>query len=311
MKSLVIALVLVFLTGGVAEAKPRVDWLSGAAGAEAANGTFGRWRGTKVEIGQTWINSPEMYSIGPKISGCGGCGEWARFTGPMSISVSPGTWRGWAAEGNGSQDAFWVAMARNLQKFRGGNVNYVAPYYEFNGTWMPWSVPRTTTGYAQFRTAFARTSAIFRRYAPGTRIVLPTATGQPLPAAVFPASSSYQLLGADVYNEWPFCASTACVNTYFIARLETVRRLAYARGKAVAVPEWGNAGRVRPPSAGGGGESPALMDAFSAYLKKYGGTTKGRIVYETYFNIGGYEARFELYPRNVQPRTAAQYRARF
>ena len=68
-------------------------------------------------------------------------------------------------------------------------------------------------------------------------------------------------------------------------------------------------------SAGGGGESPAYIDAFHAYLRTHAGTGAGQVVYETYFNIGGYEARFELYTNGrvttVQPQTATRYRDRF
>ena len=155
------------------------DWLSGAAGTQAANGTFGTWRGTPVEIGQTWVNDAALYPIGPKISGCGGCGEWAGFNGPLSISATAKDWQGWAAEAAGANDAYWTQLARTARELRAGKGQvYLNPYYEFNGDWMPYSVQRTTQGQADFRRAFERTSAIIRREFPGVQVVINPAAGQ-------------------------------------------------------------------------------------------------------------------------------------
>ena len=285
------------------------DWLSGAAGADAASGRFGTWRGTPVEIATFWVNDPALYPIGPAINGCGDCGMWRTYPGPVSISATAKTWQGWAAEANGANDAYWTAVARNARALREGKGQvYLNPYYEFNGDWMPYSVARTATGMADFRRAFERTSAIFRREFPGVKVVINPAAGRTVPDAMWPASGSFDVVGIDTYNEWPHCAVASCQGTQ-IGRIEVLRLQAAARGKPIAFPEWGNAAVAGQP--GGGGESPAFIDAFHAYLVKHAGTGAGQVVYETHFNIGGYAQRFEFTPSTVQPKTAAQYVARF
>lgn len=288
---------------------PAGDWLSGASGTEAANGTFGTWRGSPVEIGTIWVNDAALYPIGPKISGCGGCGEWAGFAGPLSISATAKTWQGWSAEANGANDAYWTQVARKARELRAGKGQvYLNPYYEFNGDWMPYSVARTAQGQADFRAAFARTSAILRREFPGVKVVINPAAGRTVPTEMWPASGSFDVVGIDTYNEWPFCGSASCQSTQ-LGRIETIRLQAAARGKPIAFPEWGNAAVAGQP--GGGGESPAFIDAFHGYLSEHAGTGAGQVLYETYFNIGGYPQRFEFTPSNVQPKTAAQYRVKF
>jgi len=289
------------------------DWLSGASGTEAANGTFGTWRGTPVEIATFWVNDPALYPIGPKISGCGGCGEWAGFNGPVSISSSPANWQGWSAEANGANDTFWTAVARKAKELRTGKGQvYINPYYEFNGDWMPYSVARTAQGQTDFRNAFARTSAILRKEFPGVKVVINPGAGRTVPTDMWPANSAFDVVGIDTYNEWPWCGTASCQGTQ-ISRIETIRLQAAARSKPISFPEWGNSSVSS--SAGGGGDSPAFIDAFHAYLSDHAGTGAGQVVYETYFNVGGYDAHYELYLNGTvnsrQPQTAAQYRARF
>jgi hypothetical protein len=222
----------------------------------------------------------------------------------MSVSMSPPRWYGWAAEANGVNDAYWTALGRRLATLRAGKATtYANPYYEFSGDWMPWSVTRTEQGMADFRRGYARTSAILKREFPGVKLVLNAVGGRTVPDAMFPSSASFDVLGVDVYNEWPHDPD----GSTFIDRVEAMRQQAYRRGKPLAIPEWGNS----TAGSGGGGESPELINAFHSYLLRYGGKTRGRVLYETYFNIGGYTQRFELYPTTAQPQTAARYRDRF
>ena len=285
------------------------DWLSGASGPDAARGAFGSWRGTPVEIATFWVNDAALYPIGPPIAGCGGCAEWAGFSGPISISAAPKTWTSWAGEAAGNNDAYWTALARKARELRAGKGQvYLNPYYELNGDWMTWSVPRTAAGMADFRTAFARTSAILRREFPGVKVVINPAAGRSMPAEMWPASDSFDVVGIDIYNEWPHCAAAACVPT-FLSRITPLQQAAQARGKPIAFPEWGNSAVAG--SAGGGGESPAVVDGLHAFFADNAGSGPGQVLYETYFNVGGYPARYELTPTNVQPQTAARYRDRF
>ena len=289
------------------------DWLSGAAGTEAADGTFGTWRGTKVEIAEFWVNDPALYPIGPDIDGCGDCGMWRESSVPVSISAAPPNWSGWANEANGAHDAYWTALARKAKELRTGKGQvYLNPYYEFNGDWMDWSVVRTAQGQADFRAGYARTAAILKKEFPGVKVVLNPGAGRTVPTDMWPASSAFDVVGIDTYNEWPHCATASCVPT-FLGRIEPLRLAAEARGKPVAFPEWGNSSVAA--SAGGGGESPAVIDGLHGYIRDHGGSGPGQVLYETYFNIDGYPARYELFTHGTvnptQPKTAAEYVAKF
>lgn len=57
------------------------------------------------------------------------------------------------------------------------------------------------------------------------------------------------------------------------------------------------------------------MEALHAWLSRHAGPGPGQVTAEVYFNIGNYDARFELYLREqvtpVMPRSAARYRELF
>jgi hypothetical protein len=127
---------------------------------------------------------------------------------------------------------------------------------------------------------------------------------------MWPATSAFDVVGIDTYNEWPHCAVASCTGTQ-TTRIETLRLQAKALGKPIAFPEWGNSSVAS--SGGGGGESPAFIDAFNSYLDTHAGSGPGQVLYETYFDIPGYPARYELFTNGqvnpLQPQTAARYRA--
>lgn len=296
-------------------------WLSGASGSEAANGSFGRWRGSKVEILGTWIDDAAVYPFGRSIPGCGGCGELRGWRGPVDVAVAPARWYGWSAEARGRNDAFWRATARNLAKTRAGKgTTYVRPYYEFNGDWFPYSVRKGQE--KTFVKAWERVARIFRSEFPGVKMMLGTAAaghGKRISVAkAYPRG--VDVLSIDYYNEWPFCTSKRCFAKKIksgggVNSLERLRKLAAKKGDPVMISEWGNAGRKRGKGFGGGGESPAFMSAWHSWLRKHAGTGRGKVIGEVYFNIGGYEARFELHTNGrtttVMPKTAARYRQLF
>ena len=302
-------------------AASRSRWLSGASGAEAANGSFGRWRGSQVEILGTWIDHPAVYPFGRDIRGCGGCGELRDWRGPVDVGIAPAKWYGWSAEARGRNDAFWRATARNLAKARAGKgTTYVRPYYEFNGDWFRYSVRKGQE--KTFVKAWERVARIFRAEFPGVKMMLGTAAsghGKRISVAkAYPRG--VDVLSIDFYNEWHFCKTKSCFATKIktgggVNSLERLRQLAAKKGDPVMISEWGNAGRKRGKKSGGGGESPAFMSAWHSWLSKNAGTGPGQVIGEVYFNIGGYEARFELHTKGrtskVMPKTAAQYRKLF
>jgi hypothetical protein len=303
-------------------------WLSGASVENDLRGAkFSKWRGSNVEIGETWLNDAAAYTlVGTPSTSCGGCGEWAGFPGAMSVNaVTPndGTMPGdypsdaaseayWAAEASGRHDAYWASLARNVRTARAGlGKTYFGPWYEFNGDWMPYSVKRTAAAQASFRTAYARVTNIIRANYPEAVVGLPPACSRDIPAAMTPVTSSFDIYTCTQYNAWPVQANGADA----VASLEQERQRAAAWGKPFGITEWAN---VSTPGAagGGGGDHPGYITAMHNWLSANAGTGAGKVEFETYFNVGGYGDRFELTYTNgsgnyvlnpQQPKTATEY----
>ena len=293
-------------------------WLSGVATREHGNGSdpakyFGDWRGSKVEIGQTWPHTPDVWGINPSVQN-----SWAGFNGPMSLSFTPGPdwkgmqgWRSYAAIARGDMDAWWRAAAQNTRRLRAGKgTTYVSPFYEYNGDWMTWSVSRTTQGYSDFRNAWARVAAIWRQEFPEVTLVLPAACSRDVPAAMMPASNTYDVVGCTIYNAWPWREDGAPT----MRLLEAGRQRALAAGKPLGITEWANS--ANPRTAGGGGDAPGFISAMHEWMRKNAGSGPGQLVFETFFNIDGYSLDHILLRYNgaggavsgSQSRTATRYR---
>ncbi|HMR48165.1 MAG TPA: hypothetical protein PKE40_02565 [Arachnia sp.] len=298
------------------------DWLSGVGTEEVDNGSspaayFADWRGSDVEIGQTWVNTPDVWGIQPWIENA-----WGGFTGPMSISFSPGEagkdwisgggerlqgWRSWAATAQGDMDDWWRAAARETARLRADrDTTYVSPFYEYNGDWMFWSVERTPQGLADFRDGWARVAAIWREEFPEVQIVLPAGCTRDLPEEMLPDPASYDVMGCTMYNSSPWSPE----GNMAMLRLESARQFAELHGKPFAITEWANVGN--PATPGGGGEAPGYIASMHAWLQAHGGTGPGQVVFECFFNIDGYERDHILYRRSegmstTQPETAATY----
>ena len=314
--------------------KPAGVWLSGVATQEDGNGEdpakyFGDWRGTPVQIGQTWPHTPDVWGINPVIKN-----SWAGFEGPMSLSYNPGVnddgsavdwrdpisgvthqgWRGYEAMANGNMDGWWRAAARHTKELRQGKgTTYVSPFYEYNGDWMAWSVTRTPQGMTDFRTAWERVAGIWRQEFPEARLVLPAACSRDVPESMMPHVDSYDHVGCTIYNAWPWQENGAEA----VRKLEVGRQRALASGKSFVITEWANSGN--PHEAGGGGDAPGFIRAFHNYFQQHGGTGPGQLEFETFFNIDGYELDHimvrrqdgGILPNPTQPLTAAKYRELF
>lgn len=309
---------------------PVNNWLSGTATLEVGNGPdpakyFGDWRGTPVQIGQTWPNTPDAWSLDPRSNLVPD--SWSGFQGPMSLSYDPGPdwkdpatgqtltgWRDWATVANGGNDAWWTAAAKKVKSFRSGKgTTYISPFYEFNGDWMKWSVIRTPEGYANFKAGWARVAAIWKREFPECKIVLPAAMSRDIPVAMMPDPSTYDLGGGTIYNAWPWEANGATA----IKRLEEFRQQIEAAGKPFAITEWANS--ANPKENGGGGDAPGFITAMHSWMTKHAGTGPGKLVFETFFNTPGYPLDHELIHWDgasvkvsaTQPQTAAKYKELF
>lgn len=303
------------------------SWLSGTATSEQGNTNpaeaFGSWRGSDVEIGQTWPNTPDLWGINPSIQN-----SWANFSGPMSLSITPGLdasgnrldwtdpttgetltgWQGWEATANGEQDKWWHAIARNTKKLRDGKAaTYISPFYEYNGDWMKYSVNGDVDAFKQ---AWERVAGIWREEMPEAKLVLPAACNRGVPDEMLPNPDTYDVFGCTIYNAWPWSAN----GDETMAKLEVARLQALKAGKPIAITEWANSANAH--TDGGGGDAPGFIAAMHAWMKQHAGTGPGNLVFETFFNIDGYTLDHRLLDPNghtsaTQPKTAEAYRRFF
>ena len=285
-------------------------WLSGAGTQEVGQGVncakyLGDFRGRPVEIGCTWPNTPHMYGIQPYVAN-----SWANFPGAMVLCVQPETdaMADYTRVARGDFDAWWAEGARTARTLRAGlGQTFVAPFYEYNGDWMKWSVIRTAAGMAAFQAAFERVSRIWRENFPGVRVVLPASMNRDTPAAMRPNPASFDLWGGTTYNAWqPWSTNGAGA----IAQMEVYRKAAEALGKPIGITEWSNSGNRN--AQGGGGEAPQYMRDMHTYFRRHAGNGPGQVAFDTLFNIGGYALDHLIVRTNgqgstTQPLTAAAY----
>jgi hypothetical protein len=311
----------------VAASKPvRVSWLSGASGARAADGRFGRWRRAPVTVGGTWDNgNQEQVQL---TSICPG-GTWARWKKPLDIAIGAiDQTKGetWAAAAKGSYDARWKRSLLRMKTCWGKRDPrnlYIRFAHELNLGSMPWHVEGGQE--ANFVKAITRYSNLRYKILPKAKIVL------------CPTDGTDAKLGVDVRKLWPgkdragrLVANIYAVDTYngysiihnrreFADKLtatgkngnpfgmETHRQFAEQMGVPFAVSEWSNNGN--PKDEGKGGEEPDYVLLMNAWFRDHAGDPKkprpGQLLYEIQFNLLD---QFAFLPTKFQPRTAAAYR---
>ncbi|SDS63944.1 glycosyl hydrolase [Microlunatus soli] len=283
-------------------------WLSGASGPQAADGSFGSWRGAETEIAGTWVNSPELYTLQPG----GELGAWDK---PVDVGISPPDWQGWQAEAAGAHDDFYRQAFATMKKLRDGKgTTYVRPWYEFNGNWMPYAVGGGDT--AAFKQAWIRVATIARQEFPGVQLVYcaSAANGSDVYSA-FPGKEYVDVGGVDFYNNYPFVTSQAgfdakADNAAGAYSLNDLAQFYAQQGLPVAINEWSNQGARRGVAEGGGGESPQFIESMHRWMTAHAGDgtpQAGKLLYEVQFNL--WPDQFQLYPadQTVQPQTAAKY----
>lgn len=285
------------------------DWLSGASGPQAADGSFGTWRGDPVEIAGTWVNDPALY---PLQRG----GELGAWTKPVDVAVAPPDWQGWQAEADGVHDEFYHRLFANLRTLRAGKgTTYVRPWYEFNGSWMPYHM--TNADIPAFKRAWARMAAIARAEFPQVQLVYcaSAATGSDVYSA-FPGTQYVDVGGIDFYNNYPWVNTQEAFdrkadNGAGAYSLNDLQSFYQGQGLPIAINEWSNQGADRTAAQGGGGESPEFIDSMHAWMAAHAGGGAGGLLYELQFNL--WSDQFQLFPagQTVQPLTAARYAADF
>jgi hypothetical protein len=299
-------------------------WWSGASGDQAADGSYGTWRGTALGIGGTWTDTAsaqlDQWTL------C--AGPFSRWTRPLDVAVG-GIYRSkgdtWAAAARGAYDARWTTMLTRIRTCwgtRDTGLLYLRFAHEMN---LPndWAVRGGEE--ASFVAAMTRFSTLRYRIVPKAKIVFcpndGTDGGLKLDARkLWPGKDAQGRPVADVYavdsyNEWPFVttvdAFTKKINGVHPngapLGIEKHRQYAEKLGVPFAIGEWSTEGQVG--SAGGGGESPVYVQQFNAWARAHARDVThpapGQLLYEIHFNLW---RQYQYWPGTIQPKTAGAYR---
>ena len=311
-----------------ADSAPATGWLSGASSDESADGRYGVWRGSPIAMGGTWDNGDAeqvaMHSICPD-------GSWATWNKPLDVAIGAiDVKRGetWAAAAKGAYSARWAKNLKRIKQCWGArdpSKLYIRFAHEMNLGGSTW---RVRAGEEKsFVKAITIYSNLRYQLLPQAKIVLCPNDGTEASLGgldirkLWPAKDAQGRPVADVYavdsyNMNPHVTTQAeflkKINGQYSdgmpLGIEKHRQFAASIGAPFAIGEWGNNGDRH--NGGGGGESPLYVRAFyqwaAAHAGDIGHPAPGQLLYEVHFNLWG---QYAFWPKTVQPRTAAAYRA--
>ena len=296
-------------TGGVVA---NGDWLSGASGDGVADGAFGTWRGTDVEIAGTWADSNEgQIELWPLT---GQYGDWNK---PLEIAIGAiDDGESWAEAATGAYNDRWAQSLTNMREAWGARTAplFIRFAHEMNGDWYPWSV--NSGNYQDFKVAWGQFRALQQQIFPESFLVFglnEESVGSDIDwRATFPGAAQVDVIGVDVYNGWPDIDSQAAWNESLTevdgygAPKGLQAHLDFARsvGLPLSVPEWG--GRADH------GDSPAFVAGMHSFFAANAGGGPGQVLYEIQFNVAHDDAdSFRFFPSTNMPRSAEVYRSLF
>lgn len=270
----------------------------GAAGEGVPNGQLNAWHAQhKIDFAGTWsdIQPVDFSNL---------TGDYAGWTGYLDVAVG-GIWKSsgdsWAAAAAGSYDSRWTARLNALKAAWGSKDPtklLIRFAHEHNGNWFDWHV---TSGEAtDFANAWARWANILHTVIPGAKAVWSPANqssgGHASPSACYPPSG-VDMIGVDMYNQYPHVTSAADVASTWINATYTAewwRQFAEARGVPMYFAEIGNPA-LDGGGGAGGGDAPEFFKGLHAWGKAHAGSGAGQVFGMVWFNISsGYVAHFRF-----------------
>jgi hypothetical protein len=288
-------------------------WLSGACCEEAANGSFGNWRGEPVTIATTWGDTDaanQTYMWGMDIYT-----NWNQGLDIAPGFIAKGTSENMAGAASGAYEGRWrQAMANVRAKWGQKKVMYIRPAHEMNGNWYPWSV--TPANVNDFKRAWVRYYNIIQQELVqkgyNAKVVI-NFNKDPVSSVpteqMWPGDQYVDVVGVDFYDMWPSYPNQAAWDADFMATengprgLGTWQQFARSHGKPLSFPEWG----ANPGSLS---DNPFYIQKMHQFFTANAGTGPGQVLYEIYFNTnanGVYKGA--IYPSTLVPNAAAMYRS--
>ncbi|WP_328294506.1 malectin domain-containing carbohydrate-binding protein [Kineococcus sp. NBC_00420] len=289
------------------------EWMSGSSGVGAADGQFGNWRGSNLDIVSSWAgnadNSANFYTLWKGA-------EYGNWNGSMDMAVGGiDSGETWSQAASGRYDARWAASLTKLKSLWAGRQGtmYIRFAHEMNGYWFSWSVNKNN--YQDFMTSWKRYRALQQQIFPEAKLVFSVNKESNGPGMnwtnFFPGKQYVDVLSVDYYNNWPYAATVDQFNAQswdkdgYGAPKGINAHLAFAKsqGLPLSVSEWsGNADD---------GDSPGFVQGMYDFFKANAGTGAGQLAYEVQFNCDIDNHRWLLNGGSRMPNSAAKYKELF
>lgn len=290
------------------------QWMSGASGSGAADGSFGRWRGRPIDIAGTWNDNYESQAEQWSVRDGFDFGEWNRDLDVAVGGIYKDRGESWGDAADGAYDDRWREGLRTLAsewKGRDGTL-YIRFAHEFNGDWYPWSVGEDEVD--DFTQAWERFRDIQQDVLPEHQLVF-SVNSETTDALdldwrdAFPGAENADVVSVDYYNDWQWVdserdfeeVSTATDEHGAPIGLEAHRRFAEKVGLPFAVSEWSSNAEK--------GDAPQFIEELHQWVLQHAGTGAGQLLYEIQFNVSSYDdGKYELDTDSKQPRAAEAYK---
>lgn len=284
----------------------RWDAPTGPANVDA----FSQWLGRPVDIAAVFEASDSWDNIDGAEWQLGPWSQWVAAKPGRNISLAvpllPPHGATLAACSAGQYDVYWANLANNLSSYRLDRA-YLRLGWEMDGSWYAWAAPQGSGKEAHYAGCFRRVVQVMRRTQPANQWKFvwnpTTAWSNPLYLeTVWPGNAYVDLVGVDLYDQswasstypYPAACSASCAQAAQQAawadisrKLTTLRDFGLARGKPMAIPEWGVA--IRPDGHGGGDNA-----YFVRQMVRFIRDPANDIVYHVYFNVSAVDVDARL-----------------
>jgi hypothetical protein len=302
-------------TGGQAAKLPAGrTWLSGGwpgkSYAAKRIDAFGTFRGQPFDLVTTY----PAYSTWDEMKGS----EWhiGNFDGfkgrliegiPLLPDHGDGSLGDVAA---GKYDDVFKTIGQQLLKHNRGD-SYVRIGLEANGTWFPWGA--TADRADHYKAAWRHVQALLKATVPDLTFVFDITCGKPLEGGknrtdslnlLYPGDDVVDIVGCDHYDSYTVRAQNEtgwaqAMHPKTAAGLGDLADFARAKGKKMAIPEWG----LTSAANSGGGDNPFFIYKMFEFFTQ----NKDILAFEAYFNEPGDTVGSAIWDPNQNPNASKEY----
>ena len=289
---------------------PSGVWLGGVDDADRV-AEFGRWRGSAADtltVYPAYATWRELAASDWHVTTFEGYAGRLVYGLPLLPSDQPATLADVAA---GRHDDVWHAVAEHLVD-NGREDSFVRIGLEANGTWFPWGATADTAD--DFRAAYRHVAELLAEAVPDLTFVFDISCGVALEGdddrlasleRLYPGDDVVDVVGCDHYDSYTAIARDEAEWADSVAPetgpgLADVAAFARARGKQLAVPEWG----LSSERSEGAGDNPYFIRRMHAYFEE----NQDVLAFENYFDEPDDYLGSALFLEPQNPRSARVYR---